>query len=352
MSITVIFEDKKYTIDEKTCSNIKKYKFETTLSVLLENCREKTIEFKRSGLFFGELLNIYNGVSKSYCTYISKIKEHYYGNVKEDKNFKNHILELEKKYATPGELFEAYIEDLKYHGLVSSIKVDKSKYSDIFTFKIILQNKLTLLGLNKSFLNAVRDLGGIISGSFILKTYLNEDWTSNDVDIYVNLYDFSRMIAYSERKNRKTVDEKESERLIKLNLGSEDYEKTDIILVSKFLSTIFHESKISDVKVNNTEYRHNYVKKDIKIVMNGVNIDLVLCDRSPLRAIELFDFDFNKIYFDGTSLGACNWNSIHNRISGNNPFNHAGDNSDLFFQNMRRIEKYVERGFVILPQCR
>ena len=135
-----------------------------------------------------------------------------------------------------------------------------------------------------------------------------------------------------------------------------DYHKI-IIIICRMLSA--HSFEIKDlefkdyytIKVDHAKYFNNiFIKKIIKFKFNNLPIDVILCGNSPHEMISSFDFDFNKIYFDGYGICALKWKSVFSKTTYNkvnNTDNYIGD-ACRYIENIDRISKYTDRGFTIL----
>jgi len=312
--VTIVFTDKEFKVDTKTIDMIKETKNDTLVGVLLKYTNDKVIEINRSGKYFQEILDIYCKKSKSYCDYICKLK---------DADEKDNDGKCEDRDTA----LAKYFDELNYYGLIFSNKIDPKDCINLLDSKKMIINNLTKIGLSGSFVDSVMEINGIMSGSFVLQTYLNADWNSNDIDIYMesdifscHFYDWITGYSYGHKLPLGFGMEKSN--LIALNRSQDNYDDTLCEFLELFLKDTFGED-VSNIVVKKVEKDSgystcSYFNKLIKFKINNVNIDLILCKCRPFSAICQFDFDFNKIYFDGYTIGAMNWKAIHSKTSWNN----------------------------------
>jgi hypothetical protein len=130
----------------------------------------------------------------------------------------------------------------------------------------------------KEFLNSLKMIDGVISGSFILQCIIGEKWSS-DIDIYVKKNSTSRNL-----------------KKIYLDFNSS---MNKIELINDYL----RDDKNDDF---------NFGLQ--KLLLNDVNVDLIFINEDCGHFINnQFDFDFCKNYYDGRELYIYNIESIINR---------------------------------------
>lgn len=79
------------------------------------------------------------------------------------------------------------------------------------------------------------------------------------------------------------------------------------------------------------------------------NLDFIITRSTPKYLIRNFDFDFNKIFYDGDFVNAYNWIAIHNKSAYNNDFRSKSPYEIVnYITHIKRITKYAKRGFSIL----
>ena len=225
--------------------------------------------------------------------------------------------------------FTKFNEDLFFYGISienwkTNCKLDKNNKNMIKK----IDKRLDELNLKSPlFIEKIKILDACLSGSFILQCILDEYWES-DIDIYINL------------------------QRIELILGN------DKKLLEKNLISFFYCYDFSDynlIELNEEWLSKSYGRcKDLvyllKFKLNNINIDFVIVSCTVRYFIEGFDFDFNKIYYDGYVVHAFDWKSIKNRISYNNcdGDRYNSSSQSQYLTNYKRINKYLLRGFVLL----
>jgi hypothetical protein len=187
------------------------------------------------------------------------------------------------------------------NGLVNFI-IKNGSYDNEFTIDNIYEiekHRLT------NFLDILKEIGGLITGSLVLQCLLKEKWVS-DIDIFVSI---------------------------------SNYHKLD-----NFLSQYYHRSSINLVncKYKNMDERIVYIINYIGT--EEVKFQLICVDINPHNLkdfiIETFDYDFCKNIFDGTTLYIHDLNKVMNKT----------DNysiSSTLQRSVKRYNKYKERGFNI-----
>lgn len=241
------------------------------------------------------------------------------------------------------EMFEFFgIETLFYSkidGYYSDEVVKRIKRSmkDMFLDKVITANHMTKPHFN--FIHTMRQIGALMSGSFVLKHILNEKWQSNDIDLYVH-----QDLLFSQLKTS----------WVSTNNSKTNVEnpKDEMKRVAKRVCELFGGQNPQYLK-SDTGYRSiKGFEGIIRFQYYGFKVDLCLLSVTPQYFIEGFDFNFNKCYFDGHVVHHLKPKSLYRRRSVNLEFNRTGCRSSKlkFVRNLRRIEKYWERGFYVCPQ--
>ena len=166
----------------------------------------------------------------------------------------------------------------------------------------------------------------IISGSFALQAYLNEEWEYSDVDFYIenNNYYHNSNVFLSE------IDEK-IERFVDIfkriyNNFDKYHQKLGYDLVSNYYS--FYKKERRNNRIFLTQ------EVDILIVKNYIN------------TLKVFDFSFNKIYWNPNTgfvlINPANKNLIKNKIG-----YLENVKEGRLTKTLKRYNKYKERGFNI-----
>jgi len=202
---------------------------------------------------------------------------------------------------------------------------------------------------------------GVISGSYILQLVMNKEWTNGnrDIDIYLDEMYVNKYILLPALKG------KYGNKYIHNDTNNLYNDPTMVEVLRNYFRYYFGEDAEIDIPENGdtlseTKFETDtcdynsciYFKKLIKIVLKNKNkIDIIICSCNPKIFLKEYDFDFNKIYFDGFTIGAEDWNPIVKKTSVNgykrNRYNvHP---TVKYINNITRIKKYTDRGFLILP---
>lgn len=151
----------------------------------------------------------------------------------------------------------------------------------------------------------------IISGSFILSTILNEDYSNNDIDIYVdNEFDYIRLLKFLIRS--------------KYTLKEQTFEDH----FYKYLDFLNSKNLIIFV---DTFFKNNN---------NSIKIDLIYCKSNIQVICNCFDLDIVKNYYDGYNFYIYNLTKLLYKID-------YIDNNRITEKIKNRIIKYRNRGFTI-----
>ena len=198
-----------------------------------------------------------------------------------------------------------------YHK-TTNIILNKNFYNILPFEKIEIKNNNIIDKLNKfftisemlKFLSYLND-NVCISGSFILSTILDEDYTNNDIDIYIdNQTEYIKMLKFLIRTNYKLIDDKNF--LFKYN------NKNLIIFVDTF------------IKKNN----------------ENIKIDIIYCKNNKELIKNYFDLDIVKNFYNGYDFYVYNKDKLINK------FDYISYN-EITEKIKNRIIKYQNRGFNI-----
>lgn len=217
------------------------------------------------------------------------------------------------------------------------------------------------------FSDAMKNLGLLMSGSFLLKNVLNEYWESNDIDFYVNegallnrlqyivnKYDYKlreicpTLIKYNWQFPTENIKDNNKLKKIHNNIFEE---------ITSIITTLFGgEKKLIYEPEENMDGGYdinNGLKYVIKFSWFGMNIDVCVLSFTPQYFIGSFDFDFNKAYYDGYTIHHMKLKSLLTRTSTNNYHISGYDSHSVkFYDHSKRIEKYWFRGFYIIPNTK
>lgn len=248
----------------------------------------------------------------------------------------------------------------------------------------------------EDFLNVVASIGGIISGSFVLESILDEDWgavnkigavneigdnRSSDIDIYVNehmlkgmltqcgLYEPFKLLDEWARASAKVMKTAatylvgQSVPYTQISSFVKEFNKTAITDSEKYVgicaATHFgvFKASLDDVVITKDDgrfdgaYRYSgHILYVIKFKLPcGPKVDIVVVSCTPQYQLYDFDLNFCKVYYDGYTVHALDWKSLVSKKSNNyTKFHRRGlSNLDGFVKNIDRIEKYFKRGFII-----
>lgn len=190
----------------------------------------------------------------------------------------------------------------------------KNNSNSIFQ-KIKIKNNTIVNKLKKFFTNnqildflSYLNKNTIISGSFILSTILNENYLTNDIDIYIdNEFDYIRLIKFLVR--------------------------------SKY---ILKEDQIDNYYNNeiNNKKLIIYVDTFFKNDNNDIKIDVIYCKNNLKVITDCFDLDIVKNYYNGYNFYVYNLTKILYKID-------YIEQSKITDKVKKRIIKYRNRGFNI-----
>jgi hypothetical protein len=242
-------------------------------------------------------------------------------------------------------------------------------------------------------------MGGVISGSSVLKSVLQEDWNSTDIDVYVteeNLRSFltrntwrfdnyartgifrdpiSYLAEYVSRSDTNIIHDHLKDLLHKSNSGETPYllslynalkatGNTDKDIEVEILKTVRNEMKTTVVKLlggKDSELipKENAVKNYhelsgivyvIRFTFCDKKVDLVVCRCTVPFVIDNFDFGFNKVYYDGYSINCLDWEAVSTKIATNDYCRDLNTYNEIerYVYNISRIRKYFNRGYLVL----
>lgn len=249
--------------------------------------------------------------------------------------------------------------------------------------------------LMKEFLHTIKAVGGYMSGSFVLKHVLDENWECNDIDIYVNETSLKGMIINNQigLTERATILTSYNSILRDyftiMDARSKDINSSDktrsqeikyAVALSLLISKVFQgkvekfytrsgllidstgkdgdESEATLAKVTDGSYcsKHHAISAAIsaivKLDIHGLKVDLVLVETTvPYFIDRYFDFGFNKVFYDGYNITCLDWRAVLNKRCQNHFDKPVGSREIDFLTNISRIHKYLQRGFTIQPRC-
>lgn len=189
----------------------------------------------------------------------------------------------------------------------------KNKSNNIFQ-KIEIKNNTIVNKLKKFFTNNQileflqhLNTNTIISGSFILSTILNENYSNTDIDIYVdNQFDYIRLIKFLVRSK--------------------------YTLKGNILDNFSYNYLINNNLII-------YVDTFIKTTNNNIKIDVIYC-KNNIKVIENFDLDIVKNFYNGSNFYVYDLTKILYKTD------HINE-STITEIKQKRIIKYRNRGFNI-----
>lgn len=297
----------------------------------------------------------------------------------------------------PAELLERFEEEFFYE--MSGMQVDMKNYHGMFYANTTLQEPKETQ-MCRQFLYNIKGMNGVISGSLVLKSILQEPWNSSDIDVYVteeNLHNFICKNAYSLKRfsvNMKLIRDNASSYLAdhmmsssttiittelkeiqrKLGAGTLSYMGNLFIdmknssgenIEEAILIKVREELMIDIVELFNGENGKMLSKRESVCAydeLNGVSyvirftflnrkVDLVVCKCHVPFVISNFDFAFNKVYYDGYSVNCLDWEAVSTKVCVNDycSVGPGGQNDiERYVYNISRIKKYFKRGFLVL----
>lgn len=305
------------------------------------------------------------------------LEQHPIYNLLRESNYNNFLQELDYYGVLP--LFQS---SLATGGIDCEVMIEnfRSNMRDLFptTDGISKQDSA-----REDFFRTILSLGGMFSGSFLLRSVLGEDWGENnpsDVDIYVNIHMLEGMLGHRTIEKRFEQFSKTGKRIeahVKKLAGSttQDLDAAVVQISIRPSKIVEALSKFESREEAVQEYRegiakrvmkwlwaksatiapsdvgHSYGFTDriayiIKIEMELFKVDLVvLTSTVPYGIEDNFDFDFCKVYYDGYVIHALDWDAVANKRSVER--SHQHHNHKTWFSNHVRIAKYMRRGFII-----
>lgn len=194
----------------------------------------------------------------------------------------------------------------------------------------LLKTALQSLGLDETFLTALHESKAVISGSFLLKILTGGSWTAGDIDVYHqgSAPDFGYLYN---RLHTNAVETWLNDRTSGLQRQTRSH-TTDLTvgLYQGFMTGCKH-----------------FALHDFDL--NGTKVQNIYTDKSPFEMIlTKFDADFLKNTFDGKTLTI--WN-VPAFSSGTSEY-HTENPHDKESTNLRRLRKYMDRGFAFTNACR
>lgn len=335
--------------------------------------RKMDLSFAVSGIIYR--IGLKHIQDYPYKTYISSLLEYQDINVDKDKDGNILIEEYGKYFEYVIYILENKIEtmkDLLLHclNLISDENMPKIFYKDHFDQILLMLDcfgfsSFTLIKIDTSrkaidkanrkiheklqYMNDfLRHNNVHISGSYPLSYLMDTKWNS-DVDMYMKYSDLDALLL----RHDILIKRKSESNLCMIGRYS-DYEYISCKGLQRILSKELEQS-IDCVEVTDKhEFDNGYGMVRglifcIRFKMNDIKFDLVITRYNPKDSISLFDFDFNKIYYDGYTLSSLSWGSIAKMQSINRYASDRYSPSEecKFKENINRIRKYIERGFIL-----
>lgn len=196
----------------------------------------------------------------------------------------------------------------------TNIIINNKYYNITYFEKIEIKNNSIIDKLKKFF--TISDMlkflsylnkNVIISGSFILSVILDENYSNNDIDIYIdNQTEYIKMLKFLVRTNYKLKEDKN------LNFHFKYNNKNLIIFVDTW------------EKINN----------------ENIKIDIIYCKNNKDLIKDYFDLDIVKNFYNGSDFYVYNKDKLINKFD-YIPYNHITE------KIKNRIIKYQNRGFNI-----
>ncbi len=191
------------------------------------------------------------------------------------------------------------------------------------------------------FINLINKPYISISGSSILELISNENWKSNDLDIYISL-----------SKINNVSDIKDLLYYLFTNYTNEYSLKYSINKAIDFIISTL-ETKFYNTIILNTEYNYqvlnNYLKYYLQFINGNKKIELIFisCDIESLL-INTFDYDIVKNYWTEKKVYSFNYYNIQNKIACmtlNHFLTIILKNKHIYDHFLKRYIKYTERGY-------
>jgi hypothetical protein len=254
--------------------------------------------------------------------------------------------------------------------------------------------------IGEEFLHTVKSVGGYMSGSFVLKHLLNEEWDCHDIDIYVNETNLKGMIINNQLcvngrnnvlsdkgsilKDFFTIGDARSMDVNSYDKNSREREIKYAVALSLLITKVFRGTvekfytrsgllidcteksmnRTDDAndeptlnKITDESYcsQHHAIAESIsaivKLNIHGLKVDLVLVNVTvPYFIDRYFDFGFNKVFYDGYNITCLDWRAVLNKRCQNHFDKPVGSREVDFLTNISRIHKYLQRGFIIQPR--
>jgi hypothetical protein len=245
---------------------------------------------------------------------------------------------MDKPIFVEDTIYQSFIEELSFYGIETLFQLNLDTSQATLVAKCETRLKSVFGDRYDEFRRTVARLGGYLSGSFILQVILGETWDQSDLDVYVN----SHLITGLVQKEFTWVNH---------GLSIPKY-KVDTDGISKYLMDLFSCTEYTIHTQQEMDNGYGLCLKlshVIKFTFSGIKIDLVVVDCTVPFFIGQFDFDFNRVYYDLYTVYAFDWDAIRNKKTVNryarSRYNISETNK--YFDNMSRIQKYIARGFVV-----
>lgn len=193
------------------------------------------------------------------------------------------------------------------------------------------------------FLNLINKPYISLSGSSILELISNEDWKSNDLDIYISLskindiHDLKDLLYYllSNYENDYTYSTKYS-----INEALE-------LIISTLEKKVYNNITLNPAYT--TEILNNYLKFYLDFLNENQKIELIFisCDIKTLL-LNTFDYDIVKNYWSENKVYTYNYYNIQNKIACMTLKHFITiilKNEKIFDHFLKRYLKYTKRGY-------
>ncbi len=308
------------------------------------------------------------------------------------------ILKQDLKFFGLWELFESPLKKQLRTGTatIDPTEIIVRLHEDL---ALLLKNQTRLLHASskaEEFVDDMRSIGGYMSGSFVLKHILNEQWPTSDIDIYANESMLKGMMMTNHRypvgadnhlilhkfftlENARQADCKsvkgttdisnvlEAEYAIAMGKMAAKLFKAKLDKVHTRTGLHFDSSpdagpsiqldKDAKKPIDHEVYccRSNAIAEGIsaviKLDLHGVKVDIVIVNVTvPFFIKAYFDFGFNKVFYDGYNITVLDWKAVLNKRCQNILQKGLGSREAEYLVNIHRITKYSLRGFTVQPR--
>ena len=263
-----------------------------------------------------------------------------------------------------------------------------------------------------TFMDVIKAMGGAISGSSVLSAVLKTDWKIKDIDVYVtesnlldyvlsNLHQIDLPHLYSKSLKKlgmsdelpilrsfsrltssqagRIIGSLNPESYMQKTYGNKFFETSklevkdeienrfardlqlELVQALKFFFQAETIEIVSKDDLDGAYSSHNGIKYVLRIIIGknvnpGLVIDFIVTRCTIPFVLDVFDFDFNKIYYDGHSVNCLDWKAVVSKYSSN--YKDIGMIKEVgrwdltygihtYVNNIARIRKYFDRGFIV-----